>query len=343
MKAGNLTEVTVVIPSYNSTATIEAAVRSALAQTEPADVIVVDDGSTDDTVRKVQALAKDHPRLSLRVQSRNQGPSAARNRAIATAQTRWIAILDGDDFMHPDRLRRMLKIAMAEDLDIVADDLIRICAEPEPSSGTRLWSDIPIGLVRIDLARFARENIDKYTGSRRELGYLKPLMRREFLADHHISYNENMRLAEDYDLYMRALLAGARFGLIDPCGYFSIDYPNSLSKEYAAADLRQLLDRDIELLQRPELTAVERHAVGEHKTLAHKQWAWMQMIEMVRKRNPIGAARTLIAPPEVSGALLLRLFRHALGKEPVPHSVANTAKCQSIEAMLTAMNGSVVG
>ena len=341
MKAIDLTEVTVVIPSYNSSATIEAAVRSALLQTEPVSVIVVDDGSKDDTVEKVQALAKDTSRLSVLVQSRNQGPSAARNRAIGAAGTSWIAILDGDDYMHPDRIRRMLEVALTEDLDIVADDLIRISAEPDPKTGTRLWSDTPIGLIHVDLARFARENIDKYTGSRRELGYLKPLMRRSFLIDQKISYNETMRLAEDYDLYMRALLSGARFGLIDPCGYYSIDYPNSLSKEYASTDLRKVLDRDIELLRQPELTPVERRAVREHKTLAYKHWAWMHLIEMVRDRNLLGAARSLIAPPAVFGALLLRLCRHALGKEPVPHAVENTAEIQSIDAILKSTTASL--
>ena len=334
-KAAELTEITVIIPCYNSATTIETAVKSALVQSEPVKVIVVDDASKDDSVEIVRQLAECEPRLSLLVQPRNQGPSAARNRAIAHAGTPWVAILDGDDHMHPDRLRRMFQVAKAENLDIVADDLIRVDAEPNPETGTRLWSDNPIGLVRIDAARFARENIDRYTGSRRELGYLKPLMRTEFLSRHHISYNEGMRLAEDYDLYMRALLFGARFGLIDPCGYYSIDYPNSLSKQYSSTDLRKVLDRDIELLRQPTLSRDERKAIGEHKTLAHKHWAWMQLIEMVRNRNLTGAVRTLVAPPDVAIALILRICRHAMGLEPVPHSIGNTATRLRIEAMLS--------
>ncbi|MEQ8300612.1 MAG: glycosyltransferase family 2 protein [Hyphomonas sp.] len=327
-------EVTVVIPSYNSSATIEAAVRSALTQTEPVDVIVVDDGSKDDTVGKLQALALDHSNLTVLVQPNNQGPSAARNRAIAAAKTNWIAILDGDDYMHPDRLRRMLQIAVAEDLDLVADDLIRIPSDPNPETGTRLWSDTSIGLVRIDLARFARENIDENTGYRRELGYVKPLMRRDFLKSHSIHYNETMRLAEDYDFYMQALLAGAQFGIIDPCGYFSIDYPSSLSKDGSASDARKVLDRDIEFLKHRSLSPAERRAVHEHKMLAHKHWAWIHLIDMVRTRNVIGVVRTMIAPPQVLGALFLRLSRHALGKKPVPHAFVSSAQTQSIEAML---------
>lgn len=334
MKALYLTEITVIIPCYNNASTIEAAVRSALDQTVPVNVIAVDDGSKDDTVQKLQALAKDHPRLSVLVQSCNQGPSAARNRAMAASETPWIAILDADDYMHPDRIGRMLQVAMAEDLDIIADDLIRVDKEVCPSTGTRLWSDDPIGLIRIDLARFVRENIAKYTGNRRELGYLKPLMRAGFLNMHGIVYDESMRLAEDYDLYCRALSANAKFGLIDPCGYFSVDYPNSLSKAYASQQLRPIVDADINLLRNSRLTREARRAIGEHKVFAHKQWAWVHLIEMIRKRDILGAIQTFAAPPAVASALVLRVWRHAMGRETIPQPETKTVKHQAIKSML---------
>ena len=337
-KAVDLTETTVIIPSYNSSATIEAAVQSALAQTVPVNVITVDDGSRDDTVQKLQALARENSRLCVLQQPRNQGPSAARNRAIAAAETPWIAILDADDYMHPDRIRRMLQVARAESLDIVADDLIRVADAPSPITGTRLWSDDPIGCISIDLARFVRENIGKNTGSRRELGYLKPLMRVGFLKTHGIAYDESMRLAEDYDLYARALSANARFGLIDPCGYFSVDYPNSLSKAYTSTELRPIVDTDIALLRKRHLSRDERQAISAHKALAHKQWAWVRLIEMTKKRDFRGAVRTFAAPPEVTMALVLRLCRHALGRDTIPHSGKSTPKRQAIEAMLAESN-----
>jgi succinoglycan biosynthesis protein ExoU len=333
-------EITVVIPCYNNAATIEAAILSALRQTVPTQVIVVDDGSSDETVPKVQVLAASEPNLALLIQPQNRGPSAARNRAISMVETEWIAILDGDDFMHEDRLRRLLEIAEDKHFDFLADDLIRVDPGPDPTRGSRLWSDQPIGLVELDLARFARENIDKYTGSRRELGYLKPIMRTDFLRSNTISYNESMRLSEDYDLYARALVAGARFGVVDPCGYFSVDYPNSLSKEYAASDLRKILDRDIELLRHPDLSPDARKAVAEHKTLAHKQWAWMHLIEMKRDRNLTGALAVIAVPPQVMGALILRTVRHLAGLEPVPSSAGGEdALDQGVAALLAATGG----
>lgn len=331
-----MTDVTVVIPSYNSLATIEAAVESALAQTIPVNIIVVDDGSKDETVSKVQQLAKQNANLTLIVQSQNRGPSAARNRAISEVKTPWVAILDADDYMHPDRLRKMVEIGVKEQLDIVADDLVRVPATPQPASGTRLWADQAIGLVLMDAGMFALENLNSRTGNRRELGYLKPIIRSEFLAAHAIAYNEDMRLSEDYDIYMRFLLAGARFGVIDPCGYFSVDYPYSLSKEFASADLRRVLDRDREYLMHRDLTDEARQSISRHKTQAHTHWAWMHLIERVRARDFMGALATFVAPPQIGATLVMRVVRHALGKDPVPQSDDREAKVQPIEQILAA-------
>tara|TARA_R110002020_G_scaffold316899_2_gene532254 strand:- start:21416 stop:22414 length:999 start_codon:yes stop_codon:yes gene_type:complete len=329
-----MTDITAIIPSYNSIDTIEAAVGSALAQTIPVNVIVVDDGSKDATVSKVQQLAKQHANLKLIVQPQNGGPSAARNRAISEVKTSWVAVLDADDYMHPDRLRKMVDVGVMEQLDLVADDLVRVPATPHPANGTRLWADDPFGLIRMDTSSFALENLNARTGSRRELGYLKPIIRSEFLFAHNIRYNEDMRLSEDYDIYMRCLLAGARFGLTDPCGYFSVDYPNSLSKEFAAADLRRVLDRDREYLKHPGITLEARQSITQHMMQAYKHWAWMHLIERVRSRDLAGALATFAAPPQVGLTLLARVFRHSLGKEPVSHTDDREARVQSIEKIL---------
>ena len=331
-----MTDVTVIIPCYNNTGTIEAAVQSAIGQTVPVQVIVIDDCSSDDSAQKARNVASGDPRLVVLVQDRNQGPSAARNRAIANAGTKWVAILDADDRMHPDRLRRLIEQAESDNLDLIADDLIRVDAVADPKQGTRLWSDTPIGVLPLTLCRFARENIDSRTGSRRELGYLKPVMRREFLESHALAYREDMRLAEDFDLYARALKAGARFSLVDPCGYFSVDYPNSLSKEYASTHMKPVLECDLELLKTPSLTIEERAAIGEHKLLWHKNWSWMRLIESVRARDPLGVARAFIAPPQVAGALVLRCFRHLSGQPPVAQHTHRTAHLKDIETILSA-------
>ncbi|WP_158675246.1 glycosyltransferase family A protein [Thiohalobacter thiocyanaticus] len=92
----------VIIPAYNSADTISAAIDSVLSQTWPAhEIIVVDDGSTDDTAERVRACGEPVHYLH----QPNAGVSAARNCGIRAATGDWIAFLDADDLYLPDRLK----------------------------------------------------------------------------------------------------------------------------------------------------------------------------------------------------------------------------------------------
>lgn len=97
--------VSVVIPTWNRAALVERAVASVLAQTRPAaEVIVVDDGSSDDTRAR---LAARFPTVRC-LTTAHRGVSAARNAGIAAARGRWIAFLDSDDAWLPPKLEGQL-------------------------------------------------------------------------------------------------------------------------------------------------------------------------------------------------------------------------------------------
>jgi glycosyltransferase involved in cell wall biosynthesis len=98
--------VSVVIPAYNAASYIRAAIESVLAQTRLADeIIVVDDGSTDDTASIVNSYA---PRIRLICQQ-NQGPSMARNAGVQAASSEFIAFLDADDQWLPHKTATQLE------------------------------------------------------------------------------------------------------------------------------------------------------------------------------------------------------------------------------------------
>jgi glycosyltransferase involved in cell wall biosynthesis len=100
--------VSVVIPAYNSAATLERAVRSVALQTlRPLEVIIVDDASTDETVAVAGQLSKEYSSVPVSIirHEKNMGPASARNTGWGVASGRYIAFLDADDIWHPEKIR----------------------------------------------------------------------------------------------------------------------------------------------------------------------------------------------------------------------------------------------
>jgi GT2 family glycosyltransferase len=108
--------VSVIIPAYNAADTIACALRSCLGQTaHPLEVLVVDDGSTDNTAEIVSRFG--HPVRLIR--QPNRGPGAARNLAASQARGEWLALLDADDWWMPNKLERQLTLARPPGISII--------------------------------------------------------------------------------------------------------------------------------------------------------------------------------------------------------------------------------
>ena len=235
-------EVSVIIAARNARATIGHAVSSALGQAEVAEVIVIDDASSDGTMAAACESAAGDPRLDVIRTECNIGPAAARNLAINRGSAPYIALLDADDRYLQGRLRHLLAFP---NWDMVADD-IAFFSGPVPT--------LPGGTDRtemLDLVRFVEGNYTGRRGNRGELGFLKPVIRRDFLEHHSLAYDESIRLGEDYDLYVRCLQKGARFLLSHRVGYLAEVRDASLSSRHATSDLAALL------------SAADRHIAAE--------------------------------------------------------------------------------
>ncbi len=106
--------ISVIIPSYNRAQVLTKAVQSVLAQTAPPlEIIIVDDGSTDDTARQCAAMG-----AAVRYfRKDNGGVSSARNFGIRQAQGDWLAFLDSDDEWFPDKLEKQWQAIAAQTSD----------------------------------------------------------------------------------------------------------------------------------------------------------------------------------------------------------------------------------
>ncbi len=233
-------KVSIITPAYNSEEYIPKAIQSALSQTEPdIEMIIIDDGSTDQTVKMVQDFSD--PRIRLLKNETNQGISYSRNRALAEAKGEWVVPLDADDWYAPERIEKLLQIAEKQEADLVADDLYFIQDDPEKPQGTLFCVDQDFNQVReIDVMTLIESNM-KPARISPHLGLTKPLMKREFLEKNLIKYDCRLSSAEDFLLYTMCLLKGGKFVVIpEAYYYYRRSRPGSASTDQKLQILHQL-------------------------------------------------------------------------------------------------------
>ncbi|HEU5047123.1 MAG TPA: glycosyltransferase family 2 protein [Rickettsiales bacterium] len=297
--------VCIVIAAYNAQATIARAIRSALAEPEVTEVVVVDDASSDGTVEAALMCDDGTRRLKVLVQPVNRGPSAARNVAIANSTSAWIGILDADDFLLPGRTAGLL--AYGENADMIADDLWQVPETAVEGPRKSLLGDALEGPRLVGFQEFVLSNVTGRGSDRKELGFIKPLMRREFLAEHGIRYQEHMRLGEDFELYARSLALGARLVLVPPQGYVSVVRPNSLSGTHSETDLQILRDCGVQLLSELGISREDREALRRHARSVDCRLQWRLLIRAVKERNTQAALAAFRRPHPVPAYLIERL------------------------------------
>lgn len=228
--------VSVIMANLNGAAHIAAAVRSVLGQTERSiELIVSDDGSSDSSLEIAKAAANGDPRLVLlKGQHARTGPAAARNRALAVARGGWIAVVDNDDFIHPERIERLIRAADADRADIVADNLLVFYQDGSRAPHAHLRGALARAPHWVSAADYERSN--QLLSGRRALGYLKPIFRRSLNA----YYDETLRIGEDSDLVLRLLVNGARMRLYPEIGYFYRKHTGSISHRLDTAAIEAM-------------------------------------------------------------------------------------------------------
>lgn len=214
--------VSVIIPTYNSAALVTAAVESALAQTlQPSEVIVIDDGSTDDTR---QRLSNHRVRY---LHQPNQGVAAARNLGLREASGDLIAFLDADDVWHPRKLE--LQIAAIE----ANPDVLLL--------GTSVF-DWPVErFANIDQAGVVTPTPWCKLAIKNRLVTSSVVLRRSALAQAG-EFDTALQGPEDHDLWLRIAETGVVATLNLPLtGYRQVEGSLSRQATTMRAGMRQIL------------------------------------------------------------------------------------------------------
>jgi glycosyltransferase involved in cell wall biosynthesis len=196
--------VAVVMPAHNAEAFIGASLESVRLQSlPPAEIVVVDDASSDRT-----ALVAARYGARVVTLPTNAGPSAARNAGVAASRSPWIAFLDADDLWHADKLAvqwnalRRWPDARLSFTDYDTEDVDGVMHRGEMCSATAYRRVRPrgsAGVVRFETTALARGLVRSMF-----LRQSSVIVAREtFLQSG--GYDEKLRLAEDYDLFLRLI------------------------------------------------------------------------------------------------------------------------------------------
>ena len=308
--------VSVIMANYNGAAHLMDAIRSIQGQTlRDLEIIVSDDASSDDSVRIVTELMAEDPRIRLVRSERNGGPAAARNRALPLAKGEWIAVMDSDDLMHPDRLTTLVQVARRDNADMVADNLVEFdmtgSKPPRPLLSGR-WARKPFW---VEICRYIQLN--HFYGRGPGLGYLKPLFRKTILTGPTAYYDETLRIAEDYNLVLRLLYAGRQMRVYPLPLYFYRKHSASISHRLNESALEALKATDVRFLgkisreNQPVAGAVKRRMKSIETALAFER-----LLNALKSRNWPAAIGIALTKPRAAALLRFPLGVRLRGLAP---------------------------
>ncbi|GAB0149024.1 MULTISPECIES: glycosyltransferase [Marichromatium] len=269
--------ISVIMPCYNCARFVAEAVDSVLAQTHPAvELIVVDDGSSDDSLRILEGYGA---RIRL-LRQPNRGPYVARNLALRHAEGRYLAFLDADDWWLPETLERLHRALREAEADIA------YCGWQNVGEGIRAAPHVPPERDRRALLEHAVRSCP---------WPIHGVLVRSALVQGVGGFSERRRTAMDYDLWLRLLGLTDRVVRVPEVLAF---YRWHDSGQISAVKWRQVLDA----------WEVQRRFVAEHPGLL--DWIPARRLRaLIDDQLRDQAYRALWRRDLVSAQ---RLFRHAL-------------------------------
>lgn len=212
----------VIIPTYNRASLARAAVDSALRQSVPPhEVLVCDDGSTDDTLALLRTVFADVPKVKVLSLPHSGLPAAARNAGIAAASGEWLGFLDSDDVWLPDKTARQWAAIQAHPaIGLVCANALVARHGDDPQMRATLLREVPAG--EVTLTTLLEENVvitSSVLVNRSLLGVIGAF-----------STQPGCRSVEDYELWLRVATRAPIHYLDDPVVIYQDDTADSVRR-----------------------------------------------------------------------------------------------------------------
>ena len=226
--------ISIIMPNYNSAQFIEETIASIFAQSyENWELILVDDCSSDGSVKIIESLIADDNRIRLITLTENSGPAIARNRAIKEAKGRYIAFLDSDDLWTPDKLLKQISFMQENDAALSYTGYYRI----EEESG-EIIDQIHVS-KKVDYFELLKQNI---------IGCLTAIYDTRKIGK---VYMPDIRKRQDFGLWLKILKrVPYAYSIDEPLAYYRVRTASVSSNKMIASKYNWELYRKVEKFPR---------------------------------------------------------------------------------------------
>lgn len=227
-----MAQVSVLMPCFDAAETVEAALQSLSEQSlSDYEVIVVDDGSMDDTATILKTWARKDPRIIVYSQP-HSGIVAALNTGLEHCHALYVARMDADDLSHPQRLEKQVSfLEEHRDIDLVGC-LVECFPQENVRQGFRLYTQWMNSLVE-------EEHIAREIFIESPFAHPSVVFRREVVEQ--LGGYQDRGWAEDYDLWLRMFLAGKRFAKLPEVLLMWREHPGRLTRQDRRYSLENFL------------------------------------------------------------------------------------------------------
>lgn len=272
--------VAVLIPCYNAADYLVQALDSAISQTHlPAQIIIVEDGSTDNSRDIARRYVAEHDSTGIEfvlIEQANQGEAASRNNGINRATTTWIANLDADDWWEPSKLERQIEVANSAGPEcvLVHTGCKKVYPDGRTTTSSMAGASRKVGWV----TRALLEPVS--------MAHPSVMFRRDAIQNIG-GYNPDIKRACDYDMYMRMSAVGT-FAFVEEYLVNYRAHPNQLS----AVPVEQTRERDSAILRffenHPDKleeigSATINAALAEHVAIKLESMWWQRRLPEFRQ------------------------------------------------------------
>lgn len=269
----NSIKISVIIPAYNVEKYIEKSLKSIMNQTlKEIEVIVVNDGSKDNTASIIKKISKLDKRIIL-IDKENEGVSKARNIGIRKAKGEYLAFIDGDDWIEKDYFEEVYKKAKKEDYEMV-------------------MSDIFINYLRSGRQKYRLEGITEeaitgekylslYYNNKIIRGICNKVVKRTVFIENNLYFLEDVPSGEDMNITIKLGYLISKIGKVNSAYYHYNQYSESVTKQKTSnkiypflnsfKELREFikkidskkLERDTDKIYKYEITSIQNFVVKD--------------------------------------------------------------------------------